>query len=239
MFEYLPGLPAILAVIVAGAIQGSTGFGFNMLAAPVLAVISTRYVPGAVVLISTVVCIVGALQERRAVVWSDLGFALTGRFVAACLATLLMGVLSDDAFSLIFGLSVLLAVVLSLFGVPIPKTRATLGIAGTISGFMGTLTSIGAPPMALVYQDSDPAQARPTLNAFFVVGGLLSLAALSLGGHFGRTDILLGLGLLPFSLIGLWLSVVWRGRISRSHVKRIVLIVSSASAAILLWRALT
>ena len=30
----LPGLAAVVVLIVAGAVQGSTGFGFNMLAAP-------------------------------------------------------------------------------------------------------------------------------------------------------------------------------------------------------------
>ncbi len=56
---------AALALIVAGAVQGSTGFGFNMLAAPVLAVINPAFVPGPMLLIAGLVCFGGMLSEAR------------------------------------------------------------------------------------------------------------------------------------------------------------------------------
>ena len=69
----LPGLAAILTVFCAGAIQGATGFGFNMLAAPLLAIIDPAFVPGAMLLMATAVCIGGAIQERQALRVDDVG----------------------------------------------------------------------------------------------------------------------------------------------------------------------
>lgn len=233
-----PGLAAVVTVIVAGAIQGSTGFGFNMLSAPLLALIDPAFVPGAVVTVSTLVCVGGALTERREIDWRDLRFALSGRLVAALLATFAIGLMTPRAFSLVFGLAVLLGVALNLAGVRLATTPRTLFGAGLVSGFMGTLTSIGAPPMAIVYQGADPARMRATLNAFFVVGGVISLAALWSGGHYGMHDVMLAAGLLPFALAGLLFSGWGRRLVHRGHVKKIVLTVSALSAAVLLWRAL-
>ncbi|MFT3690375.1 sulfite exporter TauE/SafE family protein [Paenirhodobacter sp.] len=233
-----PGLAAIVTVIAAGAIQGSTGFGFNMLSAPLLALIDPAFVPGAVVAVSTLVCIGGAVSERSAIDWRDLRYALSGRLIAALFATFAIGLMTPRGFSLVFGLAVLLGVVLSLAGIRFRCTPRNLFGAGLVSGFMGTLTSIGAPPMAMVYQDADPARMRATLNAFFVVGGVVSMVALRAGGHFGARDVALAAALLPFALAGLLLSGWGRRLVHKGHMKRIVLTVSAASATVLLWRAL-
>lgn len=233
-----PGLAAIVTVVVAGAIQGSTGFGFNMLSAPLLAIIDPDFVPGAIIIMSTLVCIGGAMQERRFIDWGDLRYALSGRLIAAILAAFAIGLMTPRAFSLVFGLAVLLGVALNLAGLRFATTPRNLFGAGLVSGFMGTLTSIGAPPMAMVYQEADPARMRATLNAFFVVGGVISLLALWMGGLFGTRDVVLAAALLPFALAGLLLSGWGRRLVHKGHVKRIVLTVSVMSAAVLLWRAL-
>ena len=40
-----------------------------------------------------------------------------------------------------------------------------LVVAGLASGFAGTTTGVGGPPMALTYQNSDPATMRATISA--------------------------------------------------------------------------
>lgn len=235
-------LPAALAaamiLVIAGAIQGATGFGFNMLAAPVLAVIHPGFVPGAIICLASLVALGGGLSERRAIAWGDLGFALLGRMIAAGAAVAVMGLASARVFSVIFALAVLGAVALSLSGLRIPANRLSLGLAGALSGFMGTLTSIGAPPMALVYQYAPAAQMRATLNAFFMLGGAISLVALALGGRLGWGDLALAAAFLPWALLGLALSALGRGLVARGLARPLVLGISAASGLVLLARAL-
>ncbi|MGB3815447.1 MAG: sulfite exporter TauE/SafE family protein [Shinella sp.] len=237
MIFSLPGLAVAIALIAAGAIQGSTGFGFNMLAAPLLAIIDPSFVPGPMLALATIVCIGGALREYADVHRRDLAFSLFGRVIAASLAALCLGLLSPQIFSALFGLSVLAAVVLSLVGLQIQATPKTLFAAGAISGFMGTLTSIGSAPMALVYQNTTGARMRATLNAFFVLGGLLSIIALALVGQFGRSDIVLAAFMTPPAFIGFLLSGYTRNLVDRGHVKTVVLVVSTLSGLTLLWKA--
>lgn len=242
MLDFLltvPGLAAIVALLVAGAIQGSTGFGFSMLAAPVLAVLDPALVPGPMIAMAVVISASGSLREFKYVDRADLSFALVGRMVATVPAAFCLGMLSPSAFSAFFGFAVLLAVALSVAGPHIETTPRNLCLAGSLSGFMGTLTSIGAPPMALVYQNSGGARMRATLNAFFLLGGLLSIAALAAAGNFGRSDIVLAAGMLPFAFLGFLLSGFGRALVDRGRIKLVVLAVSTVSGVVLLARAFT
>jgi len=233
-----PGLAAAIALLAAGAIQGSTGFGFNMLAASLLALIDPALVPGPMLMLATIVSIGGAWREFDDVNRRDLGYSLSGRVVAASLAAFCIGLMSPQVFSALFGLAVLAAVVLSLSGLNIYPTPRNLFTAGTVSGFMGTLTSIGSAPMALVYQNAEGARMRATLNAFFVVGGLISIAALALAGRFSWHDAGIAVLLTPPAMLGFLFSGWTRRLVDKGQVKRLVLAVSTLSAAVLLWRAI-
>lgn len=235
----VPGLAVAVALILAGAVQGSTGFGFNMLAAPLLAVIDPAFVPGPMLAMAILICIGGALRERSDINRQDLGYSLAGRVVSAGVAALCIGLLSPSAFSALFGGAVLLAVALSLIGWRVEPSPVSLFVAGTVSGFMGTLTSIGAAPMALVYQNAGAARMRSTLSAFFLFGGLVSIAALALAGRFGMRDLVLAGLMAPPAFLGFFLSGWGKQLVDRGQMKWIVLIVSALSGVILLWRAFT
>jgi len=225
---------AVVALIAAGAVQGSTGFGFNMLAAPILAVIDPVFVPGPMLLIAVSVCVGGMLREAKFIDRRGLAFSLSGRVVSASVAVFALGLLDEATFSLVFGVMVLVAVGLSIAGLRITATPVNLLAAGTISGFMGTLTSIGAPPMAMVYQNAPGPVMRSTLNAFFVFGGVISLVALAIGGHMDWTDVGLASILAPFAFFGFFFSHWGRKLVDGGHLRVVVLVVSTFSALILI-----
>lgn len=237
LFLSWTGLFALLAVFVAGVVQGSTGFGFNMLAAPLLAIVDQAFVPGAMLFLASVVCVGAALREWRAVHLGDLGWALTGRAISAVAAAFVIGMLSPEGFAGVFGAAILLAVVLSLWGLRIQTTPKVLLGAGLVSGFMGTLTSIGSPPMAIAYQNAEPARMRATLSVYFLVGGLISMLALATAGRFGLTDLLLGLMLMPVAMLGYLVSGPARHFVTKERVRPLVIAVSLGSALVLLARA--
>lgn len=232
-----PLLAAALALVAAGAIQGSTGFGFNMLAAPVLAVLDPAFVPAPMLMTALVISLGGALRERRAVDAKGLRFALAGRLVASVVAVACLGLISPASFDKLFGALVLLAVLLSVAGVRVEPSSRNLFLAGGLSGFMGTLTSIGAPPMAMVYQHAKAASMRATLNAFFVVGAAISIAALGWSGRIEQSDLLLAAAMLPAAGTGFLLSNWGKRLVDAGYLRVVVLTVSTASGLILIGRA--
>lgn len=233
----LPVLLAGLVLIGAGAIQGAAGFGFSMLAAPLLAVIDTAFVPGPMLFMAMSVSFWGMVSERRNVDYNGLGAALLGRFFASILAVILLSHLDQKNFSLVFGIAVLMAVLFSLVGFRFKPTPPILLVAGSLSGLMGTLTSIGAPPMALAFQNSSGPVMRSTLNSFFAIGAAFSLLALWFSGYFGWQQLMLALSMLPFGLVGFLFSGWGKAIIDRNRIKHVVFIVSSISAVTLILRA--
>jgi uncharacterized membrane protein YfcA len=145
---------------------------------------------------------------------------------------------TDQELGIMIGLVVLVAVGVTWRAVTVPVNRATLSVAGFASGITGTATSIGGPPIAIVYQHRPARQIRTTMAVYFLVGAGLSLVALAITGDLTRDQVVASLELLPFLALGALLGA-WARRSIPAHVVRpSVLIVSSASAVVLLVRSL-
>ena len=87
---------------------------------------------------------------------------------------------SQGFIAIVIGCSVLLAVDrLGVTGSGSRRSRRNLMVAGTASGFTGTVAAIGGPPMALTYQHSDPRTLRASLAAFNTIGSAFTSRAWS------------------------------------------------------------
>lgn len=223
-------LLATTAVLLGAVVQGTIGFGLGLFAAPLLIMIDPRLVPGPILVSSAVLTILLARREWHAVQGNDLGWAVAGRVVGTLAAMGALSVLSDQRLKLLFGILVLSAVGLTASGLRIRPAPKTLGLVGIISGFMGTLTSIGGPPVALLYQHESGPRIRATLSAFFIVGVGLSLAGLAGVGRFGLVELKLGGYLIPGILAGYGVSRFTAGMIDKGFVRPAVLVVSAIAA---------
>jgi uncharacterized membrane protein YfcA len=197
---------AILAVTTGAAIQGTLGFGLGLIAAPVLALVDKDLIPGPLLMIGVATTTVVFLRERGEVDWAGMRWAIVGRIAGTFLGAWAVIAFSKDALIVALSLSVILGVLMSVAGWNFRPTTASLLGAGTLSGVMGTLTSIGGPPMALVYQKETAQRLRSTLAGFFLIGATLSVASLLIGGEFGQHELHLGLALIPGLIIGLGIS---------------------------------
>ena len=231
---------AVLAVVVLGSsVQASVGFGLGLIAAPLLLLIDSQLVPGPLMASGIVLTLRVAYREREAIDFAGIGFALGGRILGTFLAALVLTTLTPRSFDLLFGGLVMLAVVLSVSGLRVSPSPRTATGAGVLSGFMATLSSIGGPPMALLYQRETAARLRGTLSAYFVVGALVSLVALAAVGRYGKEEILLSILLIPAILVGDLASGRMRSFVDRAGARPFVLGLSSLSAAGVLYRALS
>lgn len=229
----------VCTVVALGAtIQGSVGFGMNVLAAPLVVQVEPRLVPVPLLVAALVITVAVALRDRAHLVVGDLGWAVGGRIPGAVAGTVAVAMLSRDALALTLAGAVLLAVAVSVTGMQVPVTRTTLAGAGVASGFMGTATSVGGPPMALLYQHGAGDHVRANLSTFFAIGVVLSLAVLGLAGEIGPEEGWLALAVVPAVLVGFLASRWTRGHIDAGRVRPAVLGLSGLSALGLLIRTL-
>lgn len=233
----LTGIDVVLAlaiVVVGTAVQGTVGFGFALVAAPVLAIIDTRFAPGPIVFAGLLVAAVYAFVERADLDLGEVKWILAGRVPGTALGALAVAALSRQTIVVGIAVFVLAAVALSLAGAHVAATPGRLFAAGTVSGVMGTTASIGGPPVALVYQRQPGPKLRSTLASYFVVGAAMSLAGLALSGEFTGRDLQWGALLAPAVMAGALASRWTAPFVDRSFLRPAVLAVAAVSALALL-----
>ncbi len=229
-------LLATVAVTAAATLQGSIGFGLGMLGSPLLMLIYRDFIPAPMLIAALVLTALLTRREWRWVEFSHLKWSLAGRLIGtAAAATVLLSV-SADQMAVAFGVLVLLAVGMSASGLHPQLNPRTLFLAGGLSGFMGTSIAVGAPPMALVYQNESGPKVRGTLSAYFTVGVVMSLAGLATVGRFSRHEALLALALMPSILAGLWISRHTAAILDRGYTRPAVLVLSAAAGLAVLLR---
>src|SRR5262245_23123945 len=219
----------LVTVLVAGAScsQGSAGFGMALLAAPLLTLVDRAFAPAPLVLAVLPLSLLVAWRDWAHLDRHGLAWAIGGRLPGVALGALAAAALSQHLLALVLGAAVLVAVGLSMVTARLQPTRGTLASAGFASGFMGTTTSIGGPPMALVYQRSNGPTFRSTLATYFAVGALMSLAALTIAGRVGSHELRLGLLLWPGVVLGFVLSKPLTRFLDVGRTRPMVLFVSA------------
>jgi uncharacterized membrane protein YfcA len=103
-------------------------------------------------------------------------------------------------------------------------------VAGIASGFMGTATSVGGPPMALLYQHETGPRIRATLSIYFLVGCITSLIGYRWAGLLGGEPLLAGLALVPGTLAGYALSGPAAARLDAGKMRPAVLALCALAA---------
>lgn len=232
----------LLVVTVGATVQTVSGQAFGMLVAPFLTLLAPDAVPAAVLLLGVAVTAMAAGRDWSAIRWGELVPALAGRAAGAALASVLLAFLVAGGsgralIAVAIGLSTLLAVALSLSGWRLAITLRTLLGAGALSGFMATFTSIGAPPMALLYQSRRGPELRATLNLFFLIGMGFSLAALLPHGLLTRADAVVAVALAPGLFAGALLGRALAARLDGVSLRPAILTLASLAALGILARA--
>jgi uncharacterized protein len=181
----------------------------------------------------------GLNVDWREVRWREISFLLSGRVVGATAAGALTMSLSDPhLIGLYVGLCVLAGVGLSLTRLRLPVTPWPLAVAGSLSGFMATLTSVGAPPIALLYQHQAVAHTRATLNAYFLFGALISLVVLLGYGLIRPPSVVLFGSLLPAMGLGVVAGDLLLRRTVITTLRPLTLVVAVLASSALITRSL-
>lgn len=189
-------VPLLFAAVAAGAaLQAATGFGFGLLAAPILfAVVDPQPAIGLLAVLGPEVNLLTLLTERRRprpLVGESvilIGFALPGTLLGVVVLR------SLDAVALQVMLSAGVVITLTVRRVlssraatlpvladgPRPRPVWSAPVAGLLSGALSTSTSTGGPPLLLhlLGRDARPSVVRDTLTVCFLAIGLMTPIAL-------------------------------------------------------------
>jgi len=186
---------AAIAVMAGAALQSAIGFGFALVAAPLLyaAAPSGEQAVGLMTVLGLEVNLLTLLAERRRPdpVWRDVVAVVAWSLPGALAGVAVLRAVDDVALQLLVTAGVLVALAVNLRALRGPgRTTAARvrwwarPLTGLTSGALNTSTSTGGPPVALLLMARGlrPHAIRDTLTTSFVGFAGVSAAALALTG---------------------------------------------------------
>lgn len=229
MSIYLFGLICVF-VAVSCMTQAAIGFGGNLIAMPLVALVEPDLVPAAVLIAVTAQNSLMMARDRDAIQVRSVASALAGRALGTVMAIVVLRHISDDGLQAAVAVTVLILVVLTAAGRAPRRTTSTMVGAGTVSGFFAATAGIGGPPVALMFHDDSGPNVRGSMGGFFVVGTTITLVGLAVAGRLGAHELRWGLALAPAAVVGFFLSGPLLPVVDRGYMRPAILVVSSAAA---------
>lgn len=212
MFEMPSAPPDVLAIgvavtFVAAAVQGTVGMGFALVSVPLLSLVHPALAPEPQILMVFPLLCVMAWRERHSVELSGIGWILIGRVPGALFGLVLLKLFVGWALDLLLGLMVLIGVlILVLADRFAERTPSWQFGAGFLSSTMSLVSSIGGPPIALLYRNDPGPTVRSNLSAVFAFGCVLTITARVLGNELTWDHVLTAIWMFPGVVLGFLVS---------------------------------
>lgn len=218
---------AALAVAVGAVAQSVSGIGFALVGGPLLfTVFGAREGVRVAVVLSMLVNVAVLAREHRAVMWRRV---LPVLVTALAVTPVLAHVLADAhprALRALAGAVIVIGAALVAAGRTTDTGLPGGIVAGLVSATMNVLASAGGPAVAVYAAGArwDPLRVRATLQAYFLVLNIVTLATLGTP-HWSTTQAVVLVGcLLAGSALGGWLS----GRVPAQRARAVTLVLAAA-----------
>jgi uncharacterized membrane protein YfcA len=233
-------IAAALAVLAGASLQSATGFGFAMLASPLLfALIGPQEAVAAGSIVSTLVNVVtlGGERRRPAPLPADVTVICLCSIPGLALGAVALRVLPTQVLSLVVAAGVVAGLTVRVRAARRARTDRiapawSAPAAGLSSGVLSTSTGISGPPIILhlLGRGVAPGRLRDTFAVIFLVQGVLGIATLALAGTL-RVPGSLGL-LIVAALAGQVLGRSLFARMDAARYERVVLVVLAGTALV-------
>jgi uncharacterized protein len=216
-------------VAVASLLRGLTGFGFAMIATPLLAFVLPPLVAVSVVTLLQIPSGLPVVLKD----WADTDFRAASATWLAGIPMLLPGLYllsraSPEPMRIVLGLIVVASSMFLSLGVSIrrpPRTSELVG-AGALGGLLQGLAAMAGPPIViLLLASSWPAsRCRATLSFVFLLLGSSSVIIGVSRGLMTSDDLLLSAYCLPGLLAGQWIGGYAFARLDHKKYRQVSLV---------------
>ncbi len=227
-----------LSLLLGCWLQTAMGFGMAVVAAPIIVLLKPEWVPVLLTVNALVLSIFNTSNQRQHLQLRRMLLPLATRLPGTVIGAWLLLQLNVFWLQICVAGAVLFAVFISLFGRQFDYTPARLGTAAFISGIMGTTTSVGGPPMALVMQHGAPPTIRANLSLFFAYSCTISLISYHATGLLNARLLLESLVFVPVCLLGFYLGIRSRGFVDAGRFRPMLLILCGTAGGFALAGAL-
>ncbi len=234
----------VMVVFAAGLLQSLSGFGFGLLAVPLLTImLPTQTVAPLLIILGIFLNFVVAYRTRRYLAFGPIWPLFLAGALFTPLGAYLLLVLADATLrSIIGGVTVIFAMRL-LFGkrTRLERERFWLFPVGALSGLLnGSITLSGPPVVLFMVNQSEPKQAfRAKLAGYFLLLNLVALPSYIIAGIVNTQVLHLSIAGLAPLLLGIFIGTRLVEKVSEQRFKILVLVVILITGLLYLISALS
>ncbi|BDQ32776.1 sulfite exporter TauE/SafE family protein [Pseudodesulfovibrio portus] len=233
---------AILGIILLAAfLQGLTGFGFALIALPLLGFfIDIKVSVPLMLLLATIISLYLSFRLRKSI-----NLKSTYILMIATLPGIPLGTYALKHFStqwLSVGIGVLMVVFTSYMLLLKPRQRelgtVVTSLAGFLCGALGSSIGAGGPPV-IIYTTLQPwnkDRAKGTLAFYFSFAGLVTIASHAFTGMITGEVLHLYAMSLPSLVTGIWLGTTAYKHLSDHGYRKLAFVLVFLLGCMMLWR---
>ncbi len=214
-----------LVVMVAFAVRGTTGFGGQAIAVPLLTLmLPLPTVISAITALVVLSSLAHWLRDWRRIVWREIARLLPFTLIGVLTGLYAFRLADPRTLTKAFGAFVILyagfALATAARALPVPeRLRAPLGMGlSAVAGAVGTVFGGAAGPLYVIYLNTlrlDKDSFRVTITTILLFQALMRVAGYAQLGFYDRPALLLALAALPMMLIGARIGDHLIGRLSQ------------------------
>jgi len=218
----------LLAVVflLAGFIQGLTGFGFGMVAmsfAPMFINIKQANVLVTILALFNGLFVIWTV--RHAVDFKKIVPIVLGAFLGVPIGVYLLKVLQPEIIKIILGIILISFSTYSIFRKDSTRRVGKLWVVpvGILSGILDGLIHMGGPPVIIYtyYQNWDKDSIKATLITYFTMSAAYKVFVLLLSKLVNLEILQMGGILLPIVYCGAFLGFLWFARVNQEQMRKI------------------
>jgi uncharacterized protein len=226
-------LVGAISVTLAAFLGGVTGFGYSLVATPLLLLIGfpLPFVVTANLAVALVTRISVAYRFRQWLSPRRVALMVGGSVPGLWLGVIVLRVVDPQTIKVAAGIVTMIAAVLLARAVAAPPPRRIPGaplVAGFFGGFLGSSTSLnGVAPVLLMARDkASPRSFLADLATYFVSANAIGLVVLAVQGAISEEALTSAFWLwLPGSIVGNWLGTALGPRLPEIGFRRLTLAV--------------
>ncbi|MFL2640002.1 MAG: sulfite exporter TauE/SafE family protein [Dehalococcoidia bacterium] len=223
-------LMGTIVFFFAGLTQGLTGFGFGLVAVPILGFIISPKMIAPMVVIYTSFTNLLVLNNAKAHLNIRRIYVLTTAGVLTIpLGTWMISYMTPDHLRLFIGFAVTISAILMSAGIrlKIVRERLASAVVGVVSGILSGSIAIGGPPVILFFsnQEVPREEFRANIAAYFFPISLAANVSFYFAGLLTLETVLYALWFVPALVLGVAIGNKYNNLLSEIIYRRVALIV--------------
>lgn len=220
---------SLLVILFAAAVQGATGFGFSLVAVPLLSfVMPLHAIVPLLILFSLILNSIVFVNLKGHIDKKKITLLVLMGTVGIPVGIYILRFVNEDYIKFVVGILIMVSALAMYFNYKahFKNVYLTYGLAGLLSGVLNGSSSLSGPPVILMLNNEGVSKRdfRKTLATYFMLLNIISVPILLLQGIITQEVFQSSLMRLPSMLIGVYLGLKLGNMVPERTFRKVTLV---------------